>query len=134
MGRFSEVFGALKLRNLPLHGGIFTWSGGLNNETRSRLDRFLISDDWEGRFSDCAQCLLQRPTWDHNSILLDGGGMRSRPTPLRFENMWLKEDFIPTLKSWWEGIAVHCKFYFDENVEGLKTCAKRLESNGFWEC
>ena len=52
MRRFSEVIEDLELRDLPLHGGIFTWSGGLNNQTRSRLDCFLISDDWEGLFSN----------------------------------------------------------------------------------
>ena len=81
MRRFSKVIEDLELRDLPLHGGIFTWIGGLNNQTRSRLDRFLISNDWEGLFSDSTQSLLQRFTSNHHPILLDGGGMRSGPTP-----------------------------------------------------
>lgn len=40
--RFSEVIKDLQLRDLPLLGGSFTWSGGLNNHTQSRLDRFLV--------------------------------------------------------------------------------------------
>ena len=45
MRRFSEVIEDLELRDLPLQGGLFTWSGGLNNCYKSRIDRFLISKD-----------------------------------------------------------------------------------------
>ena len=40
MRRFSEVLEDLELRDLPLQGGIFMWSGGRNNQTKSRLDHF----------------------------------------------------------------------------------------------
>ena len=30
----------LELRDLPLQGGLFTWSGDLNNRLKSRIDRF----------------------------------------------------------------------------------------------
>ena len=45
MRRFTEVVEELALKDLPLHGGSFMWSGGLNGLSRSRLDRFLISED-----------------------------------------------------------------------------------------
>ena len=51
MRRFSKVIEELALRDLPLHGGPFTWSGGLNGLSRSRLDHFLILEDWENHFS-----------------------------------------------------------------------------------
>ena len=51
MRRFSEVIEDLELRDLPLQGGSFTWKGGLNNQSHFRLDRFLISNEWEGHFS-----------------------------------------------------------------------------------
>ena len=50
MRRFLEVIEDLELRDLPLQGGHFTWSGGLNNQSKSRIDRFLVSEDWEGNF------------------------------------------------------------------------------------
>ncbi|RVW24396.1 putative ribonuclease H protein [Vitis vinifera] len=46
MRRFSEVIEDLKLRDFPLTGGPFTWRGGLNNQAQSRLDRFLVMDNW----------------------------------------------------------------------------------------
>ena len=45
MRRFSEVIDDLDLRDLPLQGGLFTWSEGLNSQVMSRLDRFLVSED-----------------------------------------------------------------------------------------
>ena len=50
MRRFSEVVQDLELRDLPLQGGLFTWSGGFNNWLKSKIDRFLISEDWEVHF------------------------------------------------------------------------------------
>ena len=104
MRRFSEVLDELALRDLPLQGEPYMWSGGLNGQSRSRLDRFLISEDWENHFSAVSQCTLPRPVFDHFPILLDGGGVRRGPIPFRFENMWLKEEgFKELLKGWWQG-------------------------------
>ena len=38
MRRFLEVIEDLELKDLPLLGGPFTWSGGVNNQSFSRLD------------------------------------------------------------------------------------------------
>ena len=51
MRRFSNVIEDLELRDLPLQGGPYTWSGGLNNLSKSRLDRFLVYEEWESLFS-----------------------------------------------------------------------------------
>ena len=45
MRRFSEMVEDLELKDLPLQGGLFTWSGGFNNRLKSRIDRFLIFED-----------------------------------------------------------------------------------------
>ena len=73
MRRFSNVIEDLELRDLPLQGGPFMWSGGLNNLSKSRLDHFLISEDWEEHFGGFVQSVLPRPISDHFPILLDGG-------------------------------------------------------------
>ena len=66
MRRFSEVIGNLGLRDFPLAGGPFTWIGGLNSQVASRLDRFLISNQWEDRFSVITQSALPRLVSNHN--------------------------------------------------------------------
>ena len=42
MRHFTEVIDDLGLRNMPLQGGPFTWSGGRNGQAMSRIDRFLV--------------------------------------------------------------------------------------------
>ncbi|WKA06292.1 hypothetical protein VitviT2T_024196 [Vitis vinifera] len=127
MRRFSEVIDDLDLRDLPLQGGPFTWSGGLNNQTMSRLDRFLVSEDWESHFNGVVQSTLPRPVSDHFPILLDGGGVRRGPVPFRFENMWLKEEgFKDLLKGWWQGLRFSGSFSFilAEKLKALKAILK----------
>ena len=51
MRRFSEVIDESALRDLPLQGRPFTWSGGLNGQSKSRLDRFLVLENWETYFN-----------------------------------------------------------------------------------
>ena len=105
MRRFLKVIDELELRDLPLQGGPFTWSGGLNSQTMSRIDRFLVTEDWEGYFNGVVQSTLPRPVSDHFPILLDGGGVRKGLVPFRFENMWLKEEgFKDLLIGWWQSL------------------------------
>nr|CAN69557.1 hypothetical protein VITISV_000928 [Vitis vinifera] len=107
MRRFAEVVDDLGLVDLQLQGGAFTWNGGLNNVSRARLDRFLVSPCWLDQFSRVSQRRLPRPISDHFPILLEGGSWRRGPTPFRFENMWFKvEGFKDLIRSWWMGIEV----------------------------
>ena len=45
MRRFSDILNGLELRDLPLQGGSYTWRGGLNGRSMSRLDIFLVTAD-----------------------------------------------------------------------------------------
>ncbi|RVW74104.1 LINE-1 reverse transcriptase-like [Vitis vinifera] len=107
MRRFAHIIDDLGLVDLPLQGGVFTWSGGLNNQTWARLDRFLVSPSWLDQFSGVIQRRLPRPVSDHFPVLLEGGGLRRGPSPFRFENMWLKvEGFLDLIRNWWREIEV----------------------------
>ena len=90
MRRFARVIDDLGLVDVPLQGGSFTWSGGLNNQAWARLDRFLATPSWLDQYSRVHQRRLSRPTSDHFPVLLEGGGLRRGPSPFKFENMWLK--------------------------------------------
>ncbi|RVX17155.1 hypothetical protein CK203_003428 [Vitis vinifera] len=90
----------------------------------SKLDLFLVLEDWECHFSGVVQCTFPRPMYDHCPILLDGGGVRSGPIPFRFQNMWLKEEeFKELLKSWWQGFNFNgsCSFVMAAKLKALKT-------------
>ena len=140
MRRFAQIIDELGLVDIPLQGGSFTWSGGLNNQTRARLDRFLATPCWLDQFSRVLLRRLPRPTSDHYPILLEGGGVRRGPSPFKFENMWLKADgFQELIKGWWQGIVANGRpsYRLATKLKGMKHQLKtwnkevfgRLEKN-----
>ena len=139
MWRFAQIIDKLGLVDLPLQGEVFTWSGGLNNQSWARLDRFLVSPSWLDHFSGVLQSRLPRPISDHFPVLLEGGGLRRGPSPFRFENMWLKvEGFIDLIRSWWRGIEVRgtVSFRLAAKMKGIKQKLKvwNREVFGSLEC
>ena len=85
MRRFFEILNDLVLRDLLLQGGPYTWRGGQNGRLMSRLDKFLVFADWESPCSKAIKRCLPRPISDHSPILLDNDGVRTGPSPFRFE-------------------------------------------------
>jgi hypothetical protein len=84
------------LVDLPLVGGSFTW---LRPLSWSKIDRFLVSSEWEAKFSSVSQKRLPRLCSDHFLILVDCGDFNGGGRPFKFENMWLKsEGFVDRVK------------------------------------
>ena len=75
MERFYEFIEDLNLIDLPLEGGSCTWSTGTNQPSMFRIDRSLITHDWEEHYSDLIQRILPHPISDRSLILLEAGGM-----------------------------------------------------------
>ena len=78
------MIGELGLRDSPLTRGPFTWIGGLNSQAASRLDHFLISDQWKDHFSAITQPALPRMVSDHSPIVLEAEGFSSGKKPIPF--------------------------------------------------
>ena len=134
MRRFSEVIEDLELKDLPMVGGPFTWTGGADNQSFSRLDRFLVNEEWDNHFGNARQFLLPRPMSDHFPILMDGGGLRRGPIPFRFENMWLKAEGVKDLlKLWWEegSFSGSASFILAEKLKFMKAKLKEWNINSF---
>jgi hypothetical protein len=100
---FSDFIEDLNLVDLPLGGGgRFTWSSGSATPSLSRIDRFLISSEWEDQFHDVVQNLLPRPLSNHHPIVLETGRMAGGKRSFKFENIWLKtKGFVNRVKVWW---------------------------------
>jgi hypothetical protein len=79
MMEFSDFIFEQGLMDLPLARGSFTWSINQENPSWSHLDKFLISPDWEVKFSCTLQKRLPRLCSDHFPILLDCGGIHWAP-------------------------------------------------------
>nr|XP_009761079.1 PREDICTED: uncharacterized protein LOC104213303 [Nicotiana sylvestris] len=107
MEEFSDFINDHFLIDLPLSGERFTWARAEDSNSRSRLDRFLISPSWDELVPNMLQIPLPRLTSDHLPILLDGCRGRGVRAPFRFENMWLKvPGFGDKVKEWWTSYGV----------------------------
>ena len=62
---FNACIGSLDLRELELSGHRFTWANSLETSTFERLDRVLVSIDWEHKFPLATVQALTRDILDH---------------------------------------------------------------------
>jgi hypothetical protein len=108
MRDFCDFISKQGLMNFPLAGGSYTWSTSCDPLVWSRIDRFLVSPDWEARFPVASQKRLTCLYSDHFPILLDCDLTFARGRPFKFENMWLKADgFVGLVKQWWDSYSFH---------------------------
>ena len=117
-----------------MQGGSFTWRGGLNNQSQSRLNRFLVTNNWDSLSNGSVQGVLPRPVSYHFPILLDGGGMRG-PSHFRFEKWLVEEGFKDQVKNWWVSFNFTRTFSFvlDAKLRALNLKTWNKEVFGFIE-
>lgn len=104
MVMFADLINHLAMIDLPLANQSFTWSNLQQQPSLAKLDRFLVSTDWDQTFPHCMVKALPRITSDHSPIILSTGHWCT-PHRFRFEKVWLtKEDFLSNVPLWWNEI------------------------------
>ncbi|KAG5589144.1 hypothetical protein H5410_039658 [Solanum commersonii] len=108
MSSFNDTISDLGLMDLPLPEAFYTWTRGDDPIQASRIDRFLISPEWNDCFTAINQLALSSVVSDHRPILLKCGDWESNPSYFKFENMWLEEEgFLEKVKIWWQSYSVN---------------------------
>lgn len=102
--KYSDTFNSLinfyELREIIMTGGMYTWSNNQDNPTLEKLDRILVSKDWEDIFPNSLVKRLPREVSDHNPLIITSELSKSTVhIQFRFETSWLSNpDFIPTVE------------------------------------
>lgn len=75
MEKFFDFINATELVDLPLTGSKYTWSNNQERVAMTRIDRFLISTEWEEHFAGVIQTALPRGLSNHRPIKLNSEGV-----------------------------------------------------------
>ncbi|XP_077252583.1 uncharacterized protein LOC143891989 [Tasmannia lanceolata] len=99
MRDFADFIAMFELVDLPLSGASFTWSRG---QSQSRLDRFLLNQDWVEAVPEVYQKVLSHSVSDHCPLVLDPRLESCGPPPFRFEIARLRDPCMEeNLGGWW---------------------------------
>ena len=100
---FNAVINSLDLKELELSGRKFTWANSLIDPTFERLDRVLVSIEWELQFPrTTVQALTREISSDHTPLLLSFGDTTVTPPMFKFELGWLtRDDFHEVVENIW---------------------------------
>jgi hypothetical protein len=91
---FNAIIDSLDLRELGLSGRQYTWASRCQVPTFEKLDRILMSVDWEQKFPLASVQALPRSGSDHTPLLLDTGEQSNigNKVEFSFELSWLKQE------------------------------------------
>jgi hypothetical protein len=87
-----------------MSGGLYTWSNKQKNPTLEKLDRILMSPDWEWLFPLVSVKKLVKDQSDHSPLLLDTGDnvVLPRNKEFKFDTTWLQnEEFLERVSEIW---------------------------------
>lgn len=90
MRRFRETVARLQLLDLHLHGRRYTWSNERAAPTLVRLDRVLVSLDWEVQFPYCHLQALSSDVSDHCPMLLQTNFTCTTKPRFHFQSYWTR--------------------------------------------
>jgi hypothetical protein len=80
------------------------WANNLQTPTYEKLDRILVSTNWELKYPKVTVYTLRRDVSDHTPLLHDTGmPSQQRASMFKFELSWLfKDDFYEMVENLWQ--------------------------------
>ncbi|KAL8519917.1 hypothetical protein ACS0TY_010740 [Phlomoides rotata] len=85
MEEFDKFIRDSNLIDLPLSGRSYTWYRP-DGSCKSRLDRFLLNEEWVACYPTARLKGLPRSISDHYPLILEDGLIDWGPKPFRFSN------------------------------------------------
>jgi hypothetical protein len=101
---FNAVIDSLDSREIEMSGHKFTWANSRRVPTYERLDRVLVSIEWEQNYPLATVEALNREISDHTPLLLSTGekAIPKRQAPFKFDLGWLlREGFFEMVSEVW---------------------------------
>ncbi|RVW53725.1 hypothetical protein CK203_068963 [Vitis vinifera] len=102
MRNFAQTVDDLELIDLPMQGGIATWSGGRNNQSWARLDRFLVTQQWLDMFSGIREHVAENGTTLR--VFSGGGGKGLRQEGRCLERVEVNKNSALQQLEHWDGV------------------------------
>lgn len=107
MQDFGSFIDKHNLMDIPIQGAKYTWISSSSIYSRSKIDRFLVSDSCDDHFPSISVNAMARPMSDHNPIILSCNIEDWGPPPWRFEGMWcLDNSILDLMAEWWNSFEV----------------------------
>jgi hypothetical protein len=103
MDAFNEFINDTRVKELIRKGGRYAWTNKQANAIMSKLDRVLVSFDWDLKYPFTTCESLTRVGSDHCPIVVDTEDKRmEQPYLFRFEMAWLTQaGFKELLRERW---------------------------------
>jgi hypothetical protein len=101
---FNAIIESLNLREIALSGRQFTWASRRETPTYEKLDRILVTSEWEQKFPLVSVRAMTRTSSDHTPLLLDSGcpSHLGKNSNFSFELSWLRQEgFYDLIKQEW---------------------------------
>ncbi|XP_074265751.1 uncharacterized protein LOC141588195 [Silene latifolia] len=133
---FRECVDYCGLQDLTGKGAFFTWNNKQSPSVRgfSRIDRFLINDDWMAKYPDAYVHFLPEGLFDHNpSVCFRRQDRLPRKPPFRYFNMWsMDEHFAEIVHATWDiTISGTLMYTLVQKLKLLKNPLKALNNNRY---
>jgi hypothetical protein len=102
-GLFNDWIEKWGLMEISDPSRLFTRSNNQDNPIMAKIDRILVSVDWDNKYPLAKMTVLPKGVSDDNALLIEFGGRRVIKDPLfRFEKWWLEMDgFKEVVKKAW---------------------------------